>query len=57
MANDDLNDFLAQYHEALGEFVRGNPEPARDLWSARDDITLGNPFGHSSEAWRRSRTL
>jgi ketosteroid isomerase-like protein len=45
VANDDLDDFLAQYHEALGEFMRGNHEPARDLWSGRDDITLGNPFG------------
>ncbi len=45
MAHDDPGDFLAQYHEALGEFMRGNHEPARDLWSPRDDITLGNPFG------------
>jgi ketosteroid isomerase-like protein len=26
-------------------FARGNAELAENLWSQRDDITLGNPFG------------
>jgi ketosteroid isomerase-like protein len=41
----DLDEFLARYHDALDEFMRGNFEPARQMWSERDDITLGNPFG------------
>jgi ketosteroid isomerase-like protein len=45
MAEESLDDFLGRYHEALGEFMRGNHEPARDMWSGREDITLGNPFG------------
>ena len=42
---EDLDDFLARYHEALDAFTRGDHEPAGALWSDRDDITLGNPFG------------
>ena len=42
---EELDDFLSTYHEALGEFMRGNHEAAKALWSDRDDITLGNPFG------------
>jgi ketosteroid isomerase-like protein len=45
VSEDDVDAFLTQYHQALDEFARGNHEPARDLWSGRDDITLGNPFG------------
>ena len=32
-------------HRALAEFVNGNPEPAKALFSRRDDVCLGNPFG------------
>jgi hypothetical protein len=44
----DLSDFdqvVEQQHRALVEFWRGNYEPAAKLWSRRDVITLGNPFG------------
>lgn len=42
---DDLDQVLEQYHRALGEFMRGDCEPAQGLFSERDDVTLGNPFG------------
>lgn len=32
-------------HRALAEFVRGNPEPVKALFSRQDDVCLGNPFG------------
>ena len=44
-AADDLERVVERYHLALGEFMKGNPEPARELFSERDDVTLGNPFG------------
>jgi ketosteroid isomerase-like protein len=45
VSDEDLDAFLEQYHQALDGFARGNHEPARGLWSGREDITLGNPFG------------
>jgi ketosteroid isomerase-like protein len=44
-AVDDLEQVIERYHLALGEFMRGNSEPAEQLFSERDDVTLGNPFG------------
>jgi len=42
---DDLDDVIERYHLALDAFMRGDHEPARRLYSERDDVTLGNPFG------------
>jgi hypothetical protein len=33
------------YHRAAGEFTMADPEPYKALFSQRDDVTLGNPFG------------
>jgi hypothetical protein len=44
-AVDELDDVIEQYHLALGGFMRGDHEPTRRLYSERDDVTLGNPFG------------
>ena len=44
-AVDDLDEVVEQYHLAAGEFVKGNPEPARKLFSHREDVTLANPQG------------
>jgi ketosteroid isomerase-like protein len=41
----DLDRVIEQYHRALGQFMKGDYEPARRLFSEREDITLGNPFG------------
>jgi ketosteroid isomerase-like protein len=41
----DFDQVVEQQHQALDAFARGNAEPAEKLWSSRDDITLGNPFG------------
>jgi ketosteroid isomerase-like protein len=44
-AVDDLDEVIEQYHAALDAFMRGDHDPARRLFSERDDVTLGNPFG------------
>jgi ketosteroid isomerase-like protein len=44
-AVDDLDEVVEQYHLAAGEFVKGNPEPARKLFSHREDVTLASPQG------------
>lgn len=45
MAVSEFDQTVDRYHQALDEFARGNHEPAAGLWSQREDITLGNPFG------------
>lgn len=49
MHSDDvieaLDHVIDQYHGALGAFMNGDYEPARSLFSQREDVTLGNPFG------------
>jgi ketosteroid isomerase-like protein len=44
-AVDDVDQLIEQYQLALGEFVKGNPEPVQKLYSHRDDVTLANPLG------------
>jgi ketosteroid isomerase-like protein len=51
-AQEDFDRVVEQYHLALGEFMKGNPEPAKMLYSKRDDATLGNPFGPFAKSWK-----
>ncbi len=48
-----LDEVVEQLHLALGEFMKGNPEPAQNLFSHRDDVTLANPFGGVAHGWRQ----
>ena len=46
VAVDDVDDeVVEQHHLALGEFVKGDPEPLKMMYSHREDVTLANPFG------------
>lgn len=47
----DFDQAVEQFQEALDEFFKGNPEPAKELMSHRDDVTLGNPFGPTALGW------
>jgi ketosteroid isomerase-like protein len=42
---DDFDQVTEQQHRALDEFLRGDHEPLGRVYSQRDDVTLGNPFG------------
>jgi ketosteroid isomerase-like protein len=44
-AVDDVDELIEQYHQVQREFLRGNPEPVKDLFSRREDVTLANPYG------------
>jgi ketosteroid isomerase-like protein len=52
-AVDDVDDVIEQYQRALGEFVKGNPEPAKKVWSHRDDVSLANPLGPPARGWEQ----
>ena len=50
---DDVDQLLGQWHPASGEFLKGNPEPVKKLWSHREDVTLANPFGPPVRGWEQ----
>jgi ketosteroid isomerase-like protein len=52
-AVDDVDELIEQYQLALGEFVKGNPEPAKRLYSHREDVTLANPLGPAVRGWEQ----
>jgi ketosteroid isomerase-like protein len=52
-AEVDLDKVIEQYHLAIGEFMKGNPEPAKRLFSHRDDVTLANPRGVVAHGWKQ----
>ena len=53
MKTVDFDEVVEQYHQALGEFVKGNPEPAKMVFSHREDVTLANPFGPVARGWKQ----
>ena len=52
-AVDDLDEVLQQFHLAQGEFVQGNPEPAKKVMSHREDVTLNNPLSPPAYGWEQ----
>jgi ketosteroid isomerase-like protein len=47
----DLEQAIERYHEAVAAFVTGEPEPQKQLWSRREDVTLANPLGPPVSGW------
>jgi ketosteroid isomerase-like protein len=45
---------MEQCHAGLGELVKGDPEPFKRMWSNRDDVSLGNPFGPFVRGWKEA---
>ena len=57
-AVDDVDEFIERSHLALGEIVNGNPEPLKEIYSHRQDVSLANPFGPPVRGWDESaRTM
>ena len=52
-AVDDVDQLITQYHQALDEFVKGNPEPVKKLYSHREDASLANPLGPAARGWEQ----
>src|SRR5215207_5035837 len=50
---DDVDELIEQYRLALGEFMKGHPEPAKELLSHREDVTLANPYGPPVRGWKQ----
>jgi ketosteroid isomerase-like protein len=50
-AVDDVDERIEQYYRAQGEFLIGDPEPVKDLFSHREDVTLANLYGPPVRGW------
>ena len=50
-AVDDVEKLIEHYHLATAEFVKGNPEPFKALFSHREAVTLANPFFPPVRGW------
>ena len=48
---DDLEQVIDQYQRAANEFLRGNPEPQKMMFSHQEDVILANPFGPTALGW------
>ena len=51
VAVEDVDELIEQYFRAQREFLRGNPEPVKNLFSHREDVTLANPYGPPVRGW------
>ena len=47
----DLESTVEEYHRALDEFARGNPELVKGLYARDEEISLANPFGPPVVGW------
>jgi hypothetical protein len=50
-AVDDLDAVVEQCQRALGEFVKGDPEPMQMMFSHREDVSIANPLGPPVRGW------
>ena len=50
-AVEDVDNLIEQYQLAYDEFLKGNPEPGKKLWSHREDVSLANPSGPPVRGW------
>ena len=48
---DDVDELIERFHLVQGEFLKGNPEPAKELWSHREDVSHANPYGPPARGW------
>ena len=54
VAVDDVDELIERSHLALRELVNGNPEPLKEIYSHREDVSLANPFGPPVRGWDES---
>ena len=52
-AVNDLDQVVEQCQRALGEFVKGDPEPMQMMFSHREDVTLANPIAPPALGWEQ----
>lgn len=53
MKDTGLDQIIEMDHQALAAFVKGDPEPKKQLYSRGDDATLANPLGPPARGWQQ----
>ena len=48
---DYVDELIERYQLGLDDFMKGNPEPVKELFSHREDVTLANPLGPPAHGW------
>ena len=52
-AVEDVDQLIEQFHLATDEFLKGNPERSKTLFSHQEDVTLANPYGPPVHGWEQ----
>ena len=52
-AVDDVDEVVEQYTLAAAEFIKGNPEPYKMVFSHQQDVTFANPYGPPVRGWEQ----
>ena len=50
-ALEDVDRLIERFNLAQGELLKGNAEPANELFSYREYVTLANPYGPPVRGW------
>jgi|SRR5215211_8611470 len=50
---EDVDEFIAQFRLAQGEFLKGNPEPVKKLFSHTEEVSHASPYGPPVRGWER----
>ena len=53
MKDASLDQIIELDHQASAAFVKGDPEPKKQLYSRGDDATLANPLGPPARGWQQ----
>ncbi len=48
-----LDEVVGRFHQTLNEFAKGDPEPAKAIFSHGEDVSLANPWGPPVVGWDR----
>ena len=48
-----LEEVIEQLREAVNQFAKGDPEPAKAIFSHRSDVSLANPWGPPVVGWKK----
>jgi ketosteroid isomerase-like protein len=51
MLPPELTEAINDDHQALNALIRGDPEPKKEMFSRREDVTLANPLGLPIRGW------
>src|SRR4051794_8466255 len=49
--DSDFGRAVERTQRAVAALLQGDPEPEKELWSRRDEVTLANPFGGYRRGW------